>query len=96
MNTKTQIQIRVRNVQLENKSVLYGPNGAGKSLIIRSILSAWLKSNSTGRVGKHIQRSRMINERGDKYYDPDRGWVPLRTSPTAKRDSWRLKRPWLA
>jgi energy-coupling factor transporter ATP-binding protein EcfA2 len=38
--SQPQIQIKIRNVQLEGKAVLYGPNGAGKSFIIRSILSA--------------------------------------------------------
>jgi energy-coupling factor transporter ATP-binding protein EcfA2 len=37
--TQTHPTIKVRNVQLERKAVLYGPNGAGKSFIIRSILS---------------------------------------------------------
>ena len=60
MNTKTQpqtqtsptspIQIKIRNVQLEGKAVLYGPNGAGKSFIIRSILSA-ITTRRTADVG---------------------------------------------
>jgi len=46
MNTETQPQtqiqpqIKIRNITLERKAVLYGPNGAGKSFLIRSILSA--------------------------------------------------------
>ncbi len=42
MSTQTQThpKIKIRNIQIENKTVLYGPNGAGKSFIIHSILSA--------------------------------------------------------
>ncbi len=39
MSTQTP-KIKIRNVQLESKTILYGPNGAGKSFIIHSILSA--------------------------------------------------------
>jgi ABC-type multidrug transport system ATPase subunit len=120
---KTQIQIRIRNVRLENnKAVLYGPNGAGKSLIIRSILSAITtrRSVDVGLVEVEVERPVsivMIDESGvkqlgvatifsldefafadwtgaaivnpavarrlylevyyDKYYDEDKGWVPL-------------------
>ncbi len=121
MSTKTQTQIKVRNVQLENKAVLYGPNGAGKSFVIRSILSAiTTKRSDTGLVEVEYNGPVsviMVNESGvkqvgaveifslsefsfadwggvavtnpavarrlylevyyDKYYDPDRGWVPL-------------------
>jgi ABC-type branched-subunit amino acid transport system ATPase component len=129
MNTKTQtqiptqIQIRVRNVQLERKTVLYGPNGAGKSLIIRSILSAITTRRSIDVGLVEVEATTepvsvvMIDESGvkqlgvanifslneftfadwtgvavvnpavakrlslevyyDKYYDPDREWIPL-------------------
>jgi ABC-type uncharacterized transport system ATPase subunit len=124
MNTKTQIQIRVRNVQLENKSVLYGPNGAGKSLIIWSILSSittgkrnvnagLVEVEFDGPLSAVVIDETSVRQLGtvsifnvneftfadwsgvavvdptvatrwlypevyyDKYYDPDRGWVPL-------------------
>jgi energy-coupling factor transporter ATP-binding protein EcfA2 len=120
--TQNQIQIKVRNVQLENKTVLYGPNGAGKSLIIRSILSAittrrsidiglveveaagpvsvvaidesGLKQLGTVNifnineftfadwsgvavVNPAVARRLYLEVYYDKYYDPDRDWVPL-------------------
>ncbi len=51
MSTKTQVKIKIRNTEVENKTVLYGPNGAGKSFIIRSVLSTILtKRNDAGLV----------------------------------------------
>jgi len=120
--TPNQIQIKVRNTQLENKTVLYGPNGTGKSLIIRSILSAittrrsidvglveveaagpvsvmaidesGLKQLGTVNifnineftfadwsgvavVNPAVARRLYLEVYYDKYYDPDRDWVPL-------------------
>jgi ABC-type branched-subunit amino acid transport system ATPase component len=65
MNTKTQtspIQIKIRNVQLEGKAVLYGPNGAGKSFIIRSILTALTTRRSVeGLVGVEVETVRPMS-----------------------------------
>jgi energy-coupling factor transporter ATP-binding protein EcfA2 len=120
--TQTQVQIKIRNIQIERKAVLYGPNGAGKSLIIRSILSG-LTTKRTVDVGlveveysgpvsvvavdesgvKQIgavqafninefsfadwgglaiddpvaARRLSVDVYYNKFYDPDRGWIPL-------------------
>jgi ABC-type branched-subunit amino acid transport system ATPase component len=67
MNTKTPqnqtpIQIRIRNVQLERKTVLYGPNGAGKSFIISSILTALTTRRSVeGLVEVEVETVRPMS-----------------------------------
>ena len=124
MNTKTpnSIRIKIRNISIENRAVLYGPNGAGKSLIIRSILSAITSRRSVdvglvdveyngpvsmatidesnvkqfgvvnifsvneftfadwggiAVVDPTVARRLYLEIYYDKYYDQDKGWVPL-------------------